>query len=71
MPYFTSPAVTGRLTGAENRIPARRCTVTVRPSAEMSGSAAARSATGCVGSPGLKLSSVRCVARTIIEPLTV
>jgi hypothetical protein len=53
IPYLTSADVISRLTGGENFTPVRSFTVTVLLSGETSGSEAARSGTGCVGSPGL------------------
>jgi len=50
--YLTSREVTSRSTGGEKRIPALSRTVTLRPSADTSGSAAARSGSARVGSPG-------------------
>ena len=44
--YLTSADVTARLTGGENMIPGLSFTVTVLPSAAISGSPSARSGTG-------------------------
>ena len=60
--YATSLDVTTRFTGGENLTPWRIFTVTVLPSAEMSGGPSARSGTGVFASSGLYEYSGRCVA---------
>jgi hypothetical protein len=53
MAYLTSAVVTSRLTGGENFTPERIFTVTVLPSAEMSGALSARSGWSVFASSGL------------------
>jgi hypothetical protein len=58
--YLTSADVTSRRTGGEKCTPARSRTVTVRPSAETTGSSAARSGRA-VARPGSNAIGVRWV----------